>query len=474
MGSHAPFSYKMLKKVPEIIERHREESGKINVKGFMEDFHRAFGRYGGEYWTNAHEKKSRKVLVPADAPGFSEAMVADAQIYFPDSRFEEGVKAVKQAMEEGTKARTVAVGGEKPVQYIPYYQKVIEAFVKAHNELVDEFGDRLLLFALRGGMAARNAATTPIKAREVAWWFGGYRERPKVITHIGVVPDVDPFVVIRDATGDDVWRAARIIRKHLAKAGIPEMLNDLRLDDGIVSQRDVYALAHSLHHLKPLLVFRGKEFLDKLYRDEEFLRKQLPEAETYWEKIDELDKHWFGKVLRPAMKMIGLLEVEDPAAARKVLKHIEEFITRRFRIGRSTRTARRVYNRVLGAKNVVLRWKEEGTLEDKLKHDHDLRMVNELTKHGKRLYRAILHVTANDPEVKELYTVLKTALDLSRVPPDHKKRILAALAVGAARARETVGEYLQEGMGRGERGVQHMEELGFARAPRSIRILRKK
>ncbi len=468
MVEKIPTTHKLLRKLPELIEKHRMEDGKIDVDSFMKEFRRNFGRYGGEYWTNSHERTSREVLIPVAAPGFADAQVADAQIYFPNEKLKEGIEAVKAALKEGSKAKSVAVGGEKPLQYIPYYQKIIEAFIRAHNELVDEFGERFALLALRGGMAARNAATIPVKVREKERSFGADWEKPKIRTYMGVIPDVDPFIVIRNLQPRDKAKAAGIIERHLRSAGIPPALIDIRPDDGVVSDRDYESMAHSLHRLKPLLVFRGKELLKELWNVPEFRRYEVMEAERYWDKIDELDKRWFGKVLRPTSKMLGLLAIEDEATANKVLAYLKRALQERFRINHSTRTSKKLFDRVLGTVTVIKRWREEGTLDEKLRHDQDLKLVNNLLKHPKRLYRAILFATANDREAKEMYHVLKKALDLNKVPPEYKKKILAAFAVGVLRGREQVGKYLQEGL-----GMEKAEDYGFAKIPKDIEIIRK-
>lgn len=467
-----PLEHKQLRKIHELIEKHRMPDGKINEETSFEEFDRIFGKYGGEYWTNAHERTSKKVLIPVAAPGFLEANTADAQIYAPPGKVKEVEEEVKKLVESGeTKARRVAVGEGNALQYIPYQRKVIEAFVKAHNDLIESFGDRLLLFALRGGMAARNAATIPVKVREKERSFGGHWDKPKIRTYLGTIPDVDPFVVIKDPKPGEFDKAIKILYRRLWEAGIPSALWDIR-EDTVVADKDISAFAHSLHSLKPLMIFKGQEFLRKISKNRRFRVLKAEEMMRYWDKIDELDRRWFVKMLRPSLKMIGILALADEEKAKKVLNYIRRFLEDRFRVERSTRTGRKIFHTVQETVKIPIRWRDLDPekrieLQKRIMHDADLKRINELVKHPKKLYRAILFATANDPEAKEVYHVLKTALTLAKVPPELKKRALAGFAIGAIRGREEVGKYLQEGM-----GMRDAPEMGFANIPKNIKIIK--
>gem|GEM_PF-7070317 len=297
-----------LEKIEQVIEKSKDEAGKIRIDALNNEIAEKFGSStGGEYFMDHTSVSERRIGIPVLQKNAEYLATSRAVIYAPKKGKNELLSEVKRISKDMGISSVVSVGG-KAVTRIPVQKMYLEIAAELHNRLLDEFGDRVLLTAVVGGTGTRNVATIPIKVK--ADRYGQLRPL------IGTFPDLDFFAVIKGIKEDERRRiqeiAHEIESKIAPKYGFSSnsYFVDVHRDYGIVDEKDYEGMAHSLHRLKPKIILHGKGFYENVQKNVVFQRHAEEEARRYAEKLGILSSAVYARTIANVWRQIAN-EIKD-------------------------------------------------------------------------------------------------------------------------------------------------------------------
>ena len=295
-----------------IIERSKTENGFISKDALDREMkkyakkengdYEGFGSTtGGEYFMDHNTVHSRHVGIPVLPNNAEYTVTSRATIFAPRKNKNEVLKVAKEIAEKKGIPVAVSVSG-KLVPRIPVQKMYLEMATELHNRLLKEFGDRVRLTAVVGGTGTRNVATVPIKVKADS------RGRLKPL--VGTFPDMDFFAVIRGVTEEEkerIRKMAREVEKSIApKYGFSEnsYFIDVHRDWGVVDEKDIEGIAHSLHRLKPKIILHGREFYEEIRRNPQFKEREQEEMRRYVEKLGMLSSTLYTQTIANVWRQI--------------------------------------------------------------------------------------------------------------------------------------------------------------------------
>jgi len=415
------------------------------------------GKHGAEYYNNSARIVTGHGLLRGVSEGVRDLILSDAAIFLPTRRrwkLEEKrkrartqfvqelgipmnvVNALYTPSEGYAENKLVAFAKDRIETRIPLQRKYIELAARINNRILSdpELRNAVKLFAVVGGTFTRNIATIPVKVR--------LERRDKKLkvpeVYTGVIPDFDPFIVLAHNADPSVKeKIVNIMREEAKALGLMRDLDHELVDtsrDMFAREDELHKIAHSLHDMKPKVIFHGMDVYNRLRKHPQFKEFARAEEEKYKRKLQLIANAVLRDAIHRAVKTLihlnrnGEITEDD---LQKIVYALKENLssTRRLLISHAKvepiiETSQKQYDAKLA--------------------EEEQRVIDKLISDPKKFNR-LLHLAMGDKETSRVLNLLM--LSMGSVPKLSKRvqrSVLAAAALGLLMGREKLGKNIRD------------------------------